>query len=270
MSTATNAWLVSAADELWGAERERMPVDPLTDRIADLTVADAYAIQRHNVERKVEAGDTIVGRKIGLTSHAMQRQLGVGEPDYGALLASMRVHDGDVIAIDDLIAPRIEAEIAFVMGQDLRGPGVDALAAVRATVGVVPAIEVIDSRIADWRIALQDTIADNASSARFVLGDRLTPLDGLDLRLLGVVVTRAGEVVQTGAGAAALGNPLRCVAWLANKLAEFDDALRADDIVLAGALHAAVTVDDGDTFNARFAHLGSVGVRFAGSEEEVS
>lgn len=258
------------AGELDEAERGRLPIAALTERHPELSLADAYAIQQHNVARRMEAGDALVGRKIGLTSAPMQRLLGVEEPDFGALLASMRVEDGEAIDVGGLIAPRAEAEIAFVMQHDLAGPGVDAVAALRAAAGVVPAIEVIDSRIADWRIGLPDTIADNASSGRFVLGAQLTPLAGLDLRLIGVVLTRNGVVADTGAGAAALGNPLRCVAWLANKLAEFGQQLRAGDVVLSGALHAAVEVRGGQSVRAEFAGLGSVAIQFTSDEGEVS
>ena len=257
------------ADELAEAERTRVAVAPLTERDPAFGVADAYAVQLRNVERRVAAGGRILGRKVGLTSLAMQRQLGVDEPDFGALLDDMVVEDGDAIATGALIAPRVEAEIAFVMERDLAGPGVDSVAALRAVAGALPAIEVIDSRIADWKIKLPDTIADNASSARYVLGAQLTPLDRVDLRLCGAVVTRNGVLADTGAGAAVLGNPIRCVAWLANKLGEFGDGLRAGDVVLAGAVHAALGVEPGDVIRAEFAHLGPVTVRF-GNEGEAT
>jgi 2-keto-4-pentenoate hydratase len=254
------------ADELAEAERTGVPVAPLTEREPSFSVADAYAVQLRNISRRQAAGGRILGRKIGLTSRAMQRLLGVDEPDFGVLLDDMVVEDGDAIRSSELIAPRIEAEIAFVMERDLAGPGVDGVAALRAVAGAVPAIEIIDSRIADWQIKLPDTIADNASSARYMLGARLTPTDRLDLRLCGVVVTRNGVLADTGAGAAVLGNPIRCVAWLANKLGEFGDGLHAGDVVLAGAVHAAVPVEPGDVVRAEFAHLGSVTARFADNE----
>jgi 2-oxopent-4-enoate hydratase len=254
--------LDTLAGELAAAERSRRPVAPLTDRVPGLSVGDAYAIQRRNVARHVAAGARVVGRKIGLTSAPMQRMLGVDEPDFGVLLDTMRVADGDAVAVDELVQPKAEAEIAFVMARGLDGPGVDALAAAQAVAGVVPAIEIIDSRVADWRIKLPDTVADNASSGRFVLGAQLTPLAGVDLRLAGVVLTVGGVVAETGAGAAALGDPLRCVAWLANKLGEFGEGLRAGDVVLSGALHAAVAVEPGQTVRAEFAGLGSVSVHF--------
>jgi len=254
--------LDALADRLAQAELARGAVEPLTEAHPELTPADAYGIQQRNVANRKTAGGLVRGRKVGLTSLAMQRQLGVDEPDFGALLDDMVVEDGDAIDTSELIAPKVEAEIAFVMGRELRGPGVGALDALRAVAGAVASIEVIDSRIADWRLSLVDTIADNASSARVVAAGRLVGVQELDLRTLGVVMTLNGSVVATGAGAAVLGNPARCVAWLANKLAEFDVPLREGDLVLAGALHAAAPVVQGDVVRAEFAGLGPVSVRF--------
>ncbi|HEY4277218.1 MAG TPA: fumarylacetoacetate hydrolase family protein [Conexibacter sp.] len=260
--TPTETEIPALAGELARAETQRVAVPPLTARHPTLTVEDAYAIQEHNTAAKIAAGDPLVGRKIGLTSGPMQRLLGVNEPDFGALFASMRAEDGDAMDVDALLQPRVEAELAFVMAQDLAGPNVDALAAARAIAGVAPALEIIDSRVADWKIRLVDTVADNGSSGRFVVAPTLTPLAGIDLRLIGCVLTRNGELADTGAGAAALGNPLRCVAWLANKLGEFGQGLRAGDVVLSGALHAAVDVQAGQTVRAEFARLGAVSIHF--------
>jgi 2-keto-4-pentenoate hydratase len=171
------------------------------------------------------------------------------------------------VALDALIAPRAEAEIAFLLAEDLPGPGVTATSAMRAVAGALPAIEIIDSRVADWRIKLVDTVADNASSARFTVGAKLTPLTALDLRLEGMVLSRGGETIDTGAGAGVLGNPLRCLAWPANTLTALGHGLRAGDIVLAGALHAAVPVAHGDVLRAEFTHLGAVTARFTEGEE---
>jgi 2-keto-4-pentenoate hydratase len=163
-----------------------------------------------------------------------------------------------------LLQPRIEAELAFVMAQDLVGPGVTAARALTAIAGALPAVEIVDSRVANWQIKLVDTVADNASSGLIVVGGNLRKVTDIDLRLVGVVVTRHGELVDTGAGAAVLGNPVRCVAWLANKLASFGASLHAGDIVLPGAVHRMITVAPGDVFRAEFAHLGTVTARFAG------
>ncbi len=251
-------------DELWAAAAELRPIEPLSATHPGLTVDDAYAVQSAVVERKLAEGRLIRGRKAGLTSTAMQEALGVDEPDFGVLLDDMFVEDGGEIALDRLLQPRVEAEIGFVLEHDLEGPGVTAYDALRATAGVLACIEVIDSRIADWRIGLIDTIADNASSGLVVSAGHLVPATGIDLRLVGMAFYRNGELVDTGAGAAVLGNPARCVAWLANKLSQFGERLRAGELVLAGALHKAVTVEPGDVFRAEFNHLGAVTTGFHG------
>lgn len=251
------------ADELFRAGQTRVPVEPLTDRHPDLVIEDAYAIQTRVIDRRIAGGARVVGRKVGLTSRPMQQLLGVQEPDYGVLLDDMVIEDGDEIPLGSLVQPRVEAELAFVMERDLSGPGVTTANALAAIAGALPAIEVVDSRIVDWRIRLVDTVADNASSGLLVMGGRLRKVAELDLRLVGVVVSRHGEVIDTGAGAAALGNPARCVAWLANKLATFGAGLRAGDVVLPGAVHRMVPVAPADVFRAEFAHLGAVTVRFS-------
>ena len=238
-------------------------VQPLTDQHPDLAIEDAYAIQSVNVDRRIQNGERICGRKIGLTSQPMQALLGVDEPDYGVLLDGMFVEDGDVIDLQKLVQPRVEAEMAFIMERDLEGPGANTASALRAIAGALPAVEIVDSRVADWKIKLVDTVADNASSGLIVMGGRLHRVDELDLRLVGVAVSRRGELIDTGAGAAALGNPARCVAWLANKLASFGAKLHAGDVVLPGAVHKMVPVAPGDVFRAEFAHLGAVTVRFS-------
>jgi 2-oxopent-4-enoate hydratase len=252
------------ADELWESEHSREPVEPLTGRYPDLAIADAYAIQSLNVSRHLSGGARIVGRKVGLTSLPMQQLLGVDEPDFGVLLDHMVVEDGDEVPLGRLLQPRVEAEIALVMERDLEGPGVTTALAMTAIAGALPALEIVDSRVASWQIKLVDTVADNASSGMFVVGGNIRPLTSIDPRLIGVVVSRNGALADTGAGAAALGNPVRCVAWLANKLAAFGEGLRAGDIVLPGAVHKMIPVAPGDAFRAEFAHLGNVAVRFSG------
>jgi 2-oxopent-4-enoate hydratase len=251
------------ADELWEADRSAKPVAPLTDRHSDLAIEDAYAIQTINIERRTAAGERVIGRKVGLTSRAMQELLGVDEPDFGVLTDQMIVEDGDLIPISRLSQPRVEAELAFVMARDLAGPGISTATALDAIAGALPAVEVVDSRVADWKITLIDTVADNASSGLVVIGGRMRPVADLDLRLLGVVVSRNGQLLDTGAGAAILGNPARCVAWLANKLGSLGTGLQAGDTVLPGAVHKMVPVQPGDVFRAEFAHLGAVTVRFS-------
>ena len=240
------------------AEATRVGIAPLTETEPSLGVAEAYAIQAANIERRVGAGARILGRKVGLTSAAMQQALGVSEPDYGALLDDMFLEEGDPLRLDTLVAARVEGEIAFVLEHDLAGPGATAVQAARACAGALPALEIIDSRITDWKITLADTVADNASSARVLLGGTITPLDRFDPRLVGLAIERNGELAATGAGAAVLGNPLRCVAWLANALSAHGDSLKAGDVVLAGALHAALPLVPGDVVRAELAHHGAV------------
>ncbi|WP_206830464.1 2-keto-4-pentenoate hydratase [Alicyclobacillus fructus] len=249
--------LISLADALRRAEAERAPIPPLTDDHADLTVQDAYRIQQLNVEKRIAMGDRVVGHKIGLTSKPMQLQLGVSEPDFGHLFQSMWFESGSAIDFP-LIQPKVEPEIAFILSDDLVGPGVDLHRVLAATRAVVPAIEVIDSRIADWKIRLVDTIADNASAGCFVLGHLPTPVSGVDLETVGGVLKVNGEVVQTGAGAAVMGHPAKAVAWLANTLTELGTPLRAGHVVLSGAVSAAVPIHPGDRVQLSFGPLGAV------------
>jgi 2-keto-4-pentenoate hydratase len=252
----------SIAKELRTAEEHRIPVAPVAGRFGDLTVADAYAVQLANIEPRLAAGDRILGRKIGLTSLAMQTQLGVDQPDFGHLLASMAVPNGGAVAIAELIAPRIELEIAFVLRRSLEGPGVTTADVLSATEAVFPSLEIIDSRIADWKIGLVDTVADNASSGRFVMPSRLTPVRDLDLRLVGGIMEINGVLTSWSCGAAALGDPAACVAWLANAIAAYGGRLEAGEILLSGALDKSVPVKAGDVVRAEFDRLGSAGVRF--------
>ena len=251
-----------AAESLLKAEESRQAIRPLVESYPGLSAADAYRVQMAVIDRKLEGGAKVVGHKIGLTSLAMQQLLNVDQPDFGHILDTMMVGDGASLKRDDLVYPRVEGEIAFVLAEDLRGPGVTVPRVLAATKYVMPALEIVDSRVADWKITLSDTIADNASSCRMVVGSRCLPVDALDLRLVGMILERNGEVVNTAAGAAVLGNPAQAVAWLANKLAEFDVTLRAGEVILPGALSAAVTVEKGDAVRATFDHLGSVSIRF--------
>jgi 2-keto-4-pentenoate hydratase len=259
MSTTTRD---EAAESLYEAERSQQAIRPLTETYPGLTVDDAYAIQLAWIDRKLREGARVVGHKIGLTAVAMQQLLGVDQPDFGHILDTMMVADGATVSREDLIYPRVEAEITFVLKQDLRGPGVTVANVLSATEYVMPSLEIVDSRVADWKIKLEDTISDNASSCRMVIGGRYIPVHGLDLRLVGMVMEKNGEVMNTAAGAAVLGNPAQAVAWLANKLSEFDVTLKAGEVILPGALSAAITVEAGDSIRATFDHLGSVSVRF--------
>lgn len=251
------------AKALYEARRTRTPIAPFTDADPGLTMDDGYAVQRELVSLLLADGDRIIGHKVGLTSVAMQRQLGVNSPDYGPLLASTRYRDGDVVTLDRYIAPRIEAEIAFVLDSPLRGPGVGVEQARAAIGGAVASLEIIDSRIADWRIRLADTVADLASNGALVAGDRVVPIDGFDPRLVGMVLSRNGEPVATAAGAAALGDPVAVLAWLANVLGAHGVGLESGHLVLTGALHASVPLAPGDEFLAEFDRLGALRVRAA-------
>lgn len=250
------------ADHLEGAVKSGQGVQPLTALDPQITIEEAYSVQLKTIERKVAAGAKIVGRKIGLTSLAMQKLLGVDQPDYGHLLDDMAVENNGEISCATVLQPRAEAEIAFVLKRDLEGPKVTAHDVLMATDYVLPALEIVDSRIADWKIKLQDTVADNASSGLYVLGGRPVKLDQIDLVMAGMAFYKNGELFNTGVGAAALGNPALCVAWLANKLFEFGITLKAGEVILSGALSAAANASPGDYFSARIAHLGEVGVRF--------
>jgi 2-keto-4-pentenoate hydratase len=251
------------ARTLLDAARTRRPIGQLTVGHPDLDAAAAYRVQRAVVAARLAGGERIVGWKVGLTSRAMQQQLGVDSPDYGPILSGYLVPDGGTVARDELIAPRVEAEIAFLLGAPLAGPGVTTADVLRATVGVRPAIEIIDSRIADWKLTLPDTVADLASSARVVFGGPVTPVDGLDLRLIGAILERNGQVVGSGAGAAVLGDPVAAVAWAAETLGALGERMEPGHVVIPGALHASVPAERGDAFTATFDRLGTVSVHFS-------
>ncbi|KYH32244.1 2-keto-4-pentenoate hydratase [Neomoorella mulderi] len=250
------------ATELLAAEASCRPIEPLTATYPDLTVEDAYRIQLAGIEIKKARGSKVIGKKIGLTSKAMQQLLGVNEPDYGHLLDNMLLLEGEPCRREELLLPRVEGELAFILKDTLKGPGVTIADVFRATEGIMPAFEIVDSRIRDWKIKLPDTIADNASSARLVLGSRMVPIKDLDLRLIGMVLEKNGEVVSSGAGAAVWGHPAAAVAWLANKLAAFDIALEAGEIILSGAVTAAENASAGDVFTVSFYGLGSLSLKF--------
>jgi len=247
---------------LFQAERQRFPIQPLSETYPTLTPAQSYAIQSALLGLKQTAGVRVIGHKIGLTSKAMQQQLGVDQPDYGVLLNTMAVASGSTVAASEFIQARIEPEIAFWLAEDVRGPGITAEQILAATRGVSAALELVDSRIVNWRITLVDTIADNASSARMIVSEHIVAVAGLDLAAVETVLSRNGEPVGHGTGAAVLGHPAAAVAWLANKLAEFDVALRAGQVILPGAMCAAVSIAPEDTFQATFTGLGGVSVNF--------
>lgn len=253
----------TCAAQLLQARDTGVPIVPFTDARPELGMEDGYAIQRHLVASLIARGETITGYKLGLTSRPMQELLGVDSPDFGPVFASTVYRDGAELPVDAFIAPRIEGEIAVIIGEDLSGPHCTAADVRRATAGIAAALEIVDSRILDWRIKLADTVADLASNGAIALSSMVVPIDDLDPRLVGMVFTRNGELVATGAGAAALGDPLAAVAWLANTLAPLGATLPAGSVIMTGALHAMVPVAPGDVFRAEFDHLGPITIRMA-------
>lgn len=258
--TLSQAQVTALSEKLVAAEREREPIPPLTEMHPEMDAADAYAVQQGWIQRRLAAGSRLVGWKVGLTSVAMQKMLGVDQPDFGHLLDTMSLEDGAAIATQQLIWPRVEPEIAFQLRARLRGPGVTRDDVLQATEAVMPALEVIDSRVRDWKIKLPDTIADNASCGRFVLGkDRVAP-GGIDLRLVGMNYFVNDELASTATGAAVLGDPAAAVAWLCNTIAGFGQGLEAGQVVMPGSLVGAIDAKPGTTFKAVFDHLGTVSI----------
>ena len=252
----------SLGDELYTALRTQQVVEPLSNRHPDITIEQAYAIQQRMLLRRQQDGERIVGKKIGVTSAAVMNMLGVHQPDFGWLTDAMIVNQGESIDISTLIQPKAEGEIAFLMNKDLMGPGLTAADILAATEGVMACFEIVDSRIRDWKIKITDTVADNASCGVFVLGDRAVSPMALDLQTCGMVLEKNGEVVATGAGAAALGSPLNSVAWLANTMGRLGIPLKAGDVILSGALAAMFPAAKGDFFRVSIGGLGECSVRF--------
>jgi 2-keto-4-pentenoate hydratase len=248
------------AKQLYEARRDRVPVPPFTDDDPTLGADEGYLIQQELVKLLLADGDRIVGHKVGLTSKPMQRMIGMDSPDFAPVFESTVYGDGAEIPASAFIQPKIEAEIVFVMGSRLQGPGVTVDDARAAVAGVGASVEIVDSRIVDWRIRLADTIADLASNGAVAWSSQLVPLSEVDTRLVGMVLSRDGEVVDTGAGAAALGDPVGVVAWLANTLGERGVALEPGHLIMTGALHAAVPMAAGETYLAEFDRLGSITV----------
>lgn len=255
MSTAE---VQSAADQLLDAYRTGEPIEPLTPRFTDPQLAVAYAIARAQVEQWITDGDPVKGHKVGLASHAIQKQMGVSQPDFGHLTASMFHLENAPISPSLYIQPRIEPETAFVLGRPLTGPGVTIADAARAVDFVLPALEIVDSRVRDWKIGIFDTIADNASSGGVVLGSRPVLLKDVDLRLAGCTLHINGELVATGAGGAVLGSPLNALVWLANTVGPLGVTLEPGHVVLPGSITRAFPIKPGDSIVADVHGLGSV------------
>jgi 2-keto-4-pentenoate hydratase len=254
--------LEALAGVLLDAYATGTPVPPLTETYDQLTLDEAYSIQQIQIRSRIARGASISGYKVGLTSEPMRQQFGVSDPDFGHLLSDMEYAADTPVLASTFLQPRAEPEIALVLGRPLRGSRLSVSDIVAATDYAVPAIEIVDSRIANWKISLLDTVADNASSGGFVLGQTAVPLDRLDLSLTGCVFRRNGRIVATGAGAAVLGSPLHAATWLANELTDRGAELEAGHVILSGSITAAVPVTAGDAVTASFDHLGTVTALF--------
>lgn len=255
--------IIQCGDELFDAMQNRTTLRPFTERFNDITIEDAYNISLRMIERRVAAGETIIGKKIGVTSKVVQRMLNVHQPDFGYLTDKMAYSQGQEMPISEhLIQPKAEGEIAFILKKDLMGPGVTNADVLAATDCVIPCFEVVDSRIENWQIKIQDTVADNASCGLFILGDKAVDPRKVDLATCGMVVEKNGSIISTGAGAAALGSPVNCVAWLANTLGQFGIPLKAGEVILSGSLVPLEPVKAGDFMSVSIGGIGSASVRF--------
>ncbi|MGD1252792.1 2-keto-4-pentenoate hydratase [Mycobacterium seoulense] len=260
--TARDARLDEAARRLYVAQANSSPIPPLTESYPSLGVAEAYSVQRRNLARHLGAGARLCGHKIGLTSAPMQALLGVDEPDFGYVLDSMVLGDGTAVPRRAFCTPRAEPEVAFLLRAPLRGPGVTAAEVMAATEAVAAALEIVDSRIADWRITLADTVADNASSGAVVLGEWVPIADAPDLPGTTAALYLNDTLAETGCGTAVMGDPAVAVAWLANALAEYGTAIEAGQFVMSGSYTTAAFVEAGDRAAASITGLGAVGVSF--------
>ena len=250
------------AARLRKAEETGVATTPVRDELPAGDIAGAYAVQKANTQYWLRAGRRLIGRKIGLTSKSVQKQLGVDQPDYGMLYADMVMCDSEEVALSRVMQPRVEAEVALVLDKDLKKKDISISELISAVAYALPAIEIVGSRIANWNINIQDTIADNASGGLFVLGNEPKKLEGLDLRLAGMVMERRGEQVSLGAGAACLGNPLNAALWLARTMVQIGAPLKGGDVIMSGALGPMAGVAAGDVIEVRISGLGSVRTAF--------
>jgi 2-keto-4-pentenoate hydratase len=264
MNIATDA-VIQAARRLRDAEATGTPCAPVRELFPGESIEAAYKVQRLNFEQALASGRRLSGRKIGLTAKAVQRQLGVDQPDYGALFADMERGDGDEVAVGTVLQPRAEAEIALVLERDLAHEQPTLADLLRSIAYALPAIEIVGSRIANWDIRIVDTIADNASSGLYVLGGPARRIDGLDLRTCRMTMARNGHVVSSGDGAACLGNPLHAALWLARCMVRLGSPLHAGDVIMTGALGPMVAAQPGDAIEAVISGVGSVRTAFAAS-----
>ena len=258
-----NEQIIQAGNALYEAHINQKTVKPLTQQYADMTLDNAYHVSLQMLERRLQAGERVIGKKIGITSKAVQNMLNVNQPDFGFLTQTMAYSEGQDMPISEkLIQPKAEGEIAFILKKDLIGPGITNADVLAATDCVMPCFEVVDSRIENWNIKIEDTIADNASCGLFILGDQAISPRKLDLTTCGMVVEKNGAVISTGAGAAAMNNPVNCVTWLANTLGQFGIRLKAGEVILSGSLVPLEPVVAGDYMRVSIGGIGSTSVRF--------
>lgn len=262
MTFFSDALIHQLGDALFEALQTGRAIEPLSTTNRDLDINAAYAIQQRLLQRRLELGERVIGRKIGVTSRAVMDLLGVSQPDFGVLTDAMVYNDGETLRTGMLIQPKAEGEIAFLLKRALKGPGVTRADVLDATEGVMACFEIVDSRIRDWKISIVDTIADNASCGAFVLGNRLIDPRDVDLYGCGMVLEKNGEIVATGAGAAAMGHPADSVAWLANTLGARGVTLEAGEVVLSGSLGTMVPVAAGDAMHLQIGGMGACSVRF--------
>ncbi len=253
----------SFGDALYEALASRTTIAPLTEQAPGITIQDAYRIQQRMVARRLKAtGETIVGKKIGVTSKAVQDLIHVTQPDFGQLTSGMAFEEGQEVPLSGLIQPKAEAEVAFVLKRDLQGPGVTATDVIAATDYVVPCFEIVDSRITDWKIRIQDTVADNASCGVYLLGGAKKRLTDLDLSLAGLVLERNGELFSTAAGAAVQGGPVNAVVWLANTLGALGLPFKAGEVILSGSQSSLIPAVKGEHLRSTVGGLGSCDIHF--------
>jgi len=251
-------------EKLYASLKSCEPIEPLTKTEPNITIEDAYAIQDVLIKKRISKdGSNIIGKKIGVTAKVVMDLLGVNQPDFGYLLSDMIYNDGDVIDVTStMIQPKAEGEIAFVLKEDLQGPGITTSDVIKATKFIMPCFEIVDSRIKDWKIKIQDTVADNASCGYIVFGGQAVNIRDVDLTTCGMTLEKNGELLQTGAGAATLGSPINAVVWLANTLGELGVGLKAGEVILSGALSGMVPIASGDNMNINIGRIGSASVRF--------
>lgn len=254
--------IITLGDELFEAWRDARQIAPITDREPNITIEEAYLVQMRTIERRLKAGERVVGKKIGITAKAVMQMLKVDQPDFGHLLSGTSFNEGEPLDARKFCQPRGEGEIAFILNKDLAGPGIKGSDVLAATECVMPAFEIVDSRVTDWKIKIQDTVADNASAAAFVLGDNAVSARKIDLATCGLVLEKNGTIIGTGAGAASMGNPVNAVAWLANKLGELGIVLKAGEVILSGSLSIMFPIQAGDVLRMSLNGIGGASCRF--------